>query len=96
MGRKDVGLLPFIDERIDLGGDEFLQDAAGFVVFIGEEHFSVGLRSAFWYFNLHVMAGLVPAIHVFLRSNNQDMDAPDKPGHDESLTIPSAGSPDPS
>jgi len=28
------------------------------------------------------MAGLVPAIHVFLRS--QDVDARDKRGHDES------------
>ena len=29
MRREDVRLLPFIDERIDLGGDEFLQGAAG-------------------------------------------------------------------
>ena len=39
MGRKDVRLLPFIDERIDLGRDEFLQDAARFVVVGGKEHF---------------------------------------------------------
>jgi hypothetical protein len=31
-----------------------------------------------------VMAGLVPAIHVFLESKGkQDVDARDKPGHDE-------------
>ena len=29
------------------------------------------------------MAGLVPAIHVFLLSASQDVDARDKPGHDE-------------
>ena len=29
-----------------------------------------------------VMAGLVPAIHVFLASVNQDVDARDKRGHD--------------
>jgi hypothetical protein len=29
-----------------------------------------------------VMAGLVPAIHVFLCSLRQDVDARDKPGHD--------------
>jgi hypothetical protein len=28
MRREDVVLLPFVDEGIDLGGDEFLQDAA--------------------------------------------------------------------
>jgi len=28
------------------------------------------------------MAGLVPAIHVFLASVNQDVDARDKRGHD--------------
>jgi hypothetical protein len=39
MRRKDIGLLPFVDERIDLGGDELLQDAAGFVVVGGEENF---------------------------------------------------------
>ena len=38
MRREDVILLPFVDERIDLGGDELLQDAAGFVVVGGEEH----------------------------------------------------------
>jgi putative acetyltransferase len=33
------------------------------------------------------MAGLVPAIHAFLASNSQDVDARDKPGHDgEPLT----------
>jgi hypothetical protein len=30
-----------------------------------------------------VMAGLVPAIHVFLRRCCQDVDARDKPGHDQ-------------
>jgi hypothetical protein len=30
-----------------------------------------------------VMAGLVPAIHVFLAAWSQDVDARDKPGHDE-------------
>jgi hypothetical protein len=29
------------------------------------------------------MAGLVPAIHVFLAFGQQDVDARDKPGHDE-------------
>jgi hypothetical protein len=29
------------------------------------------------------MAGLVPAIHVFFAAIKQDMDARDKPGHDE-------------
>jgi hypothetical protein len=29
------------------------------------------------------MAGLVPAIHVFEVEKKQDVDAPDKPGHDE-------------
>jgi hypothetical protein len=29
------------------------------------------------------MAGLVPAIHVFLLRLHQDVDARDKPGHDE-------------
>jgi hypothetical protein len=28
------------------------------------------------------MAGLVPAIHVFLLAAKQDVDARDKPGHD--------------
>jgi hypothetical protein len=30
-----------------------------------------------------VMAGLVPAIHVFPACGAKDVDAPDKPGHDE-------------
>jgi hypothetical protein len=30
-----------------------------------------------------VMAGLVPAIHVLLALDNKDVDARDKPGHDE-------------
>jgi hypothetical protein len=38
VGGEDVVLLPFIDEGIDLCGDEFLQGAAGFVVVGGEEH----------------------------------------------------------
>ncbi len=29
------------------------------------------------------MAGLVPAIHVFVGLTNQDVDGRDKPGHDE-------------
>jgi hypothetical protein len=29
------------------------------------------------------MAGLVPAIHVFLGAANKNVDARDKPGHDE-------------
>jgi hypothetical protein len=29
------------------------------------------------------MAGLVPAIHVFLSLRDQDVDARDEPGHDE-------------
>jgi hypothetical protein len=29
------------------------------------------------------MAGLVPAIHVFLAADAKDVDARDKPGHDE-------------
>ncbi len=41
MRGEDVVLLPFVDEGIDLGGDEFLQGAAGFVVVGGEEHFSI-------------------------------------------------------
>ncbi len=29
------------------------------------------------------MAGLVPAIHVFLRGGNDDVDARDRRGHDD-------------
>jgi hypothetical protein len=29
------------------------------------------------------MAGLDPAIHVFLATANEDVDARDKPGHDD-------------
>jgi hypothetical protein len=29
------------------------------------------------------MAGLVPAIHVFATSKRKDVDARDKPGHDD-------------
>jgi hypothetical protein len=29
------------------------------------------------------MAGLVPAIHVFCRGRKEDVDARDKPGHDD-------------
>ena len=39
MRGKLLRLLPFIDERIDFRGDEFLQRVAGVVVFGGEEHF---------------------------------------------------------
>jgi len=31
---------------------------------------------------LSVMAGLVPAIHVFATKKKKDVDARDKPGHD--------------
>ena len=41
MRGEDVVLLPFIDEGIDFGGDELLQDAAGFVVVGGKEHVSI-------------------------------------------------------
>ncbi len=33
--------------------------------------------------NLPFMAGLVPAIHVFLASGTEDVDARHKAGHDE-------------
>jgi hypothetical protein len=33
--------------------------------------------------SLNVMAGLVPAIHVFIGPKSQDVDARDKRGHDE-------------
>jgi hypothetical protein len=32
------------------------------------------------------MAGLVPAIHVFVRNAKKDVDARDKPGHDGSVS----------
>jgi len=32
------------------------------------------------------MAGLVPAIHVLAYRNKKDVDARDKPGHDEELS----------
>ena len=57
MRGKDVVLLPFIDNGIDLGGDEFLQDAAGFVVVGGEEHCFVYPPS------FRGDAGLEPGIH---------------------------------
>jgi hypothetical protein len=38
MSGEDIRLLPFIDERIDLGRDEPLQGATDFVVIGGEEH----------------------------------------------------------
>jgi len=38
MGGKALRLLPFIDERVDLRGDEFLQGAARFVVLGREQH----------------------------------------------------------
>jgi len=34
------------------------------------------------------MAGLVPAIHVFVASTKKDVDARDKPGHDETTIEP--------
>jgi hypothetical protein len=39
MRRKDIGFLPFVDEWVDFGGDELLEEAARFVVVGGEEHF---------------------------------------------------------
>src|SRR5438552_1963593 len=39
--RENIRLLPFVDERVDFSRDEFLQDAAGFVMVGGEEHGSV-------------------------------------------------------
>jgi hypothetical protein len=63
---KDFRLLPFIDKRIDFRGDEFLQDAAGVFVVSGEEHYLISLQSELRCFILLVMAGLVPAIYVFL------------------------------
>jgi len=33
------------------------------------------------------MAGLIPAIHVFLADRSKDVDARDKPGHDELLDV---------
>ncbi|WP_225164255.1 hypothetical protein, partial [Bradyrhizobium sp. BRP56] len=41
-------------------------------------------------FFLAVMAGLVPAIHVFSSRGNEDVDARDKPGHDEFVGTPIA------
>ena len=38
-------------------------------------------------YNNAVMAGLVPAIHVFLSIYQQDVDARDKPGHDDELKV---------
>src|SRR5207253_3184714 len=40
MRREDVGLFPFVDEGIDFGSNELLQNTAWFVVVGGEEHFS--------------------------------------------------------
>ncbi len=40
--------------------------------------------------SLLVMAGLVPAIHVFVTATKQDVDARDKPGHDEENDRPFA------
>jgi len=38
------------------------------------------------------MAGLVPAIHVFADTDSKDVDARDKPGHDEMFdVIPTRG-----
>ena len=37
---------------------------------------------------LSVMAGLDPAIHVFAWASTQDVDARDKPGHDELKRTP--------
>jgi hypothetical protein len=40
------------------------------------------------YFSVVVMAGLVPAIHVLQTGDKKDVDARDKPGHDESEQRP--------
>jgi hypothetical protein len=37
------------------------------------------------------MAGLDPAIHVFATSDDQDVDARDKRGHDDEKEFPSWG-----
>jgi hypothetical protein len=66
MGGENIGLLPFIDKGIDFRGDEFLQDAAGVFVVSGEEHYLISLQSELRCFILLVMAGLVPAIYLFL------------------------------
>src|SRR5882724_6307110 len=42
-------------------------------------------------FHTFVMAGLVPAIHVLLCLNPKDVDARDKPGHDELGVLRSSG-----
>jgi hypothetical protein len=34
-------------------------------------------------YSFHVMAGFMPAIHVFLATLKQDVDGRDKPGHDD-------------
>jgi hypothetical protein len=48
-------------------------------------HATLVVRDGQPFFGLHqlsaVMPGLVPGIHVF-RSNKQDVDCRDKPGHD--------------
>jgi hypothetical protein len=36
-------------------------------------------------FMLSVMPGLVPGIHVFAPLSEEDVDGPDKPGHDEKV-----------
>jgi hypothetical protein len=33
--------------------------------------------------SFHVMAGFMPAIHVFLATLKQDVDGRDKPGHND-------------
>jgi hypothetical protein len=58
--REDVGFFPFIDMRIDLVGDEFLQGSADLVVVGGKQHF---VSSALGISNVLVMAGLAPAIY---------------------------------
>jgi len=46
------------------------------------EVLSRALRRSLIASSLHVMAGLVPAIHVFLATLKQDVDGRDKHGHD--------------
>jgi len=56
----------------------------GITLRIDDDHHTNRLRvvPALYASILHVMAGLVPSIHVLSREN-QDMDARDEPGHDD-------------
>jgi hypothetical protein len=39
-------------------------------------------RGGIFFVFLRVMAGFIPAIHVFTELNKKDVDARDRPGHD--------------